>query len=108
MNEEPASRFLSRRTLLGKLVQGLGVTAALGPVTQLVYGAALPGQLVPNITGANVTAGVGLHAADLLTDLKSGWLLGAKPRQQLVGQLFGAVAGTMSRASLMCRPPGLA
>jgi len=69
---------------------------ALGPVTQLVYGAALPGQLVPNITGANVTAGVGLHAADLLTDLKSGWLLGASPRQQLVGQLFGAVAGALA------------
>lgn len=69
---------------------------ALGPVTQLVYGAALPGQLVPNITGANVTAGVGLHAADLLTDLKSGWLLGASPRQQLVGQLFGAVAGAVA------------
>ena len=69
---------------------------AFGPVTQLVYGAALPGQLVPNITGANVTAGAGLHAADLLTDLKSGWLLGANPRQQLVGQLFGAVAGALA------------
>jgi putative OPT family oligopeptide transporter len=69
---------------------------ALGPVTQLVYGAALPGQLVPNITGANVTAGAGLHAADLLTDLKSGWLLGANPRQQLVGQLFGAMAGALA------------
>jgi len=69
---------------------------AFGPVTQLVYGAALPGQLVPNITGANVTAGAGLHAADLLTDLKSGWLLGANPRQQLVGQLFGALAGALA------------
>jgi putative OPT family oligopeptide transporter len=69
---------------------------ALGPVTQLVYGAALPGQLIPNITGANVTAGAGLHAADLLTDLKSGWLLGANPRQQLVGQLFGAMAGALA------------
>jgi uncharacterized oligopeptide transporter (OPT) family protein len=69
---------------------------AFGPVTQLVYAAALPGQMIPNITGANVTAGVGLHAADLLTDLKSGWLLGANPRQQLVGQLFGAVAGALA------------
>jgi len=30
VNDEPASRSLSRRTLLGKLVQGLGVTVALG------------------------------------------------------------------------------
>lgn len=32
MNEEPASRSLSRRTLLGRLIQGLGVTLALGHV----------------------------------------------------------------------------
>lgn len=70
-------------------------TKALGPVTQLIYGGLLPGQLVPNIMSANVTGGVGLHAADLLTDLKSGYLLGAKPRQQLIGQLFGCVAGAL-------------
>ncbi|HSP78023.1 MAG TPA: OPT/YSL family transporter, partial [Myxococcaceae bacterium] len=55
-------------------------TKALGPLTQLVYGGLLPGQLVPNIMSANVTGGVGLHSADLLTDLKSGYLLGARPR----------------------------
>ena len=33
MKDEPACRSLSRRTLLGKLIQGLGVTLALGPVT---------------------------------------------------------------------------
>jgi len=68
-------------------------TKALGPVTQLLYGALLPGQITPNLMGANVTGGVGLHAADLLTDLKSGFLVGAKPRQQLYAQLFGVVVG---------------
>ena len=68
-------------------------TKALGPVTQLIYGGMLPSQLVPNLMSANVTGGVGLHAADLLTDLKSGYLLGADPRQQLYAQLFGVVAG---------------
>jgi uncharacterized oligopeptide transporter (OPT) family protein len=38
---------------------------------------------------------VGLHSADLLVDLKSGWLLGANPRQQFVAQLFGVVAGAV-------------
>ena len=70
-------------------------TKALGPVTQLIYGGLLPGQLVPNLMAANVTGGVGLHAADLLTDLKSGYLLGARPRQQLMAQLFGCVAGAL-------------
>jgi OPT family oligopeptide transporter len=70
-------------------------TKALGPVTQLTYGALLPGNLTANIMSANVTGGVGLHAADLLVDLKSGYLLGAKPRQQFVAQLFGVVAGAL-------------
>jgi uncharacterized oligopeptide transporter (OPT) family protein len=45
---------------------------------------------------ANVTGGIGLHAADLLTTLKTGWLLGAKPRHQLYAQLFGVVVGAIA------------
>ncbi len=67
-------------------------TKALGPVTQLIYGAMTPGNLAGNIMSANVTGGIGLHAADLLTTLKTGWLLGANPRHQLYAQLFGVVA----------------
>lgn len=68
-------------------------TKALGPVTQLIYGALLPQQLVPNLMSANVTGGVGLHAADLLTVMKTGHLVGAKPRLQFIAQLFGVLAG---------------
>lgn len=68
-------------------------TKAFGPLTQLLYGGLVPGQMVPNLMGANVTGGVGLHAADLLTDLKSGYLLGARPRPQVVAQLVGTVVG---------------
>lgn len=70
-------------------------TKALGPVTQLLYGAMTPGNLAGNIMSANVTGGIGLHAADLLTTLKTGWLLGAKPRDQVRAQLFGVVAGAL-------------
>jgi uncharacterized oligopeptide transporter (OPT) family protein len=68
-------------------------TKALGPATQLIYGGLLPGHVTANIMSANVTGGVGLHAADLLSDLKTGWLLGANPRKQFFAQLFGIVAG---------------
>jgi OPT family oligopeptide transporter len=68
-------------------------TKALGPVTQLIYGGLLPGNVVANVMSANATGGVGLHSADLLTDLKSGFLLGANPRQQFYAQLFGVLAG---------------
>ncbi|HEY1100498.1 MAG TPA: OPT family oligopeptide transporter, partial [Myxococcota bacterium] len=70
-------------------------TKALGPVTQLVFGVITPGNLSGNIMSANVTGGIGLHAADLLTTLKTGWLLGANPRHQLYAQLFGVVAGAI-------------
>jgi len=70
-------------------------TKALGPVTQVIYGVMSPGNLTGNIMSANVTGGIGLHAADLLTTLKTGWLLGAKPRHQFYAQLFGVVAGAI-------------
>lgn len=70
-------------------------TKALGPVTQMAFGVMTPGNLSGNIMSANVTGGIGLHAADLLTTLKTGWLLGAKPRHQLYAQLFGVVAGAI-------------
>jgi OPT family oligopeptide transporter len=70
-------------------------TKALGPVTQMLFGVLTPGNLTGNIMSANVTGGVGLHAADLLTTLKTGWLLGAKPRHQLVAQLCGVVVGAL-------------
>lgn len=68
-------------------------TKALGPVTQLLYGVLTPGNLSGNIMSANVTGGIGLHSADLLTTLKTGKLLGASARQQARAQLFGVVAG---------------
>jgi OPT family oligopeptide transporter len=68
-------------------------TKAFGPVTQLVYGGIAPGNLPGNIMAANVTAGIGLHAADLLTTLKTGWLLGGHPRAQFWAQLVGVAVG---------------
>jgi OPT family oligopeptide transporter len=70
-------------------------TKALGPVTQLVYGVITPGNLSGNVMSANVTGGVGLHAADLLTTLKTGWLLGGSPRAQFYAQLFGVAVGAV-------------
>ncbi len=70
-------------------------TKALGPVTQMTFGVITPGNLTGNIMSANITGGIGLHAADLLTTLKTGWLLGARTRHQVYAQLFGVVAGAM-------------
>jgi uncharacterized oligopeptide transporter (OPT) family protein len=67
---------------------------AMGKVTQLAYGIVIPQNPVANLMTANVTAGAAAASADLLTDLKSGYLLGANPRQQTIAQAMGILAGT--------------
>lgn len=67
----------------------------LGKVTQLTFGAISPGNMNVNLMSANITAGAATSAADLLTDLKSGYLLGAHPRKQFLAQFAGIFTGTV-------------
>jgi len=53
----------------------------LSKITQLTFGALAPSSTPTNLMTANITAGATAHAGDLLGDLKSGYLLGANPRQ---------------------------
>ncbi len=68
---------------------------AMGKVTQLIFGALHPGDVNINLMSANITAGAATSSADLLTDLKSGYLLGANPRQQFFAQFSGIFVGTV-------------
>src|SRR5207249_8919939 len=65
----------------------------LSKITQLTFGALQPGNVTTNLMTASISAGATSHAGDLLTDLKSGYLLGANPRQQFLAQFFGVLAG---------------
>jgi len=68
---------------------------AMGKITQLVYGVLAPTNITTNLMTASITSGAASHAADLLTDLKSGYLLGGNPRKQTISQFFGVIAGTL-------------
>jgi OPT family oligopeptide transporter len=68
---------------------------AMGKVTQLFYGVTIPQNATANLMTAAVTAGAASSSADLLTDLKSGYLLGANPRKQTIAQMLGIIAGTL-------------
>jgi len=68
---------------------------AMGKITQLTFGMLAPTNMTTNLMTASVTAGAAGSTADLLTDLKSGYLLGANPRQQFLAQFFGIFAGTL-------------
>jgi len=68
---------------------------AMGKVTQLTFGALNPGNVNVNLMSANITAAAAGSSADLLTDLKSGYLLGAHPRKQFIAQFAGIFIGTV-------------
>lgn len=68
---------------------------AMGKITQLTYGILAPAKIVTNLMTASITAGAASASADLLNDLKSGYLLGANPRQQFLAQLSGTFIGTI-------------
>ena len=73
-------------------------TGAMGKVTQLLY-SVLPGAkgiASINLMAAGTTAAAANAAADLLTDLKSGYLLGANPRRQFIAQFCGVFFGVLA------------
>jgi uncharacterized oligopeptide transporter (OPT) family protein len=69
---------------------------AMGKIMQLTFGALIPQSTSANLMTASITASSAGSSADLLNDLKSGYLLGANPRRQFVAQFFGIFAGTLA------------
>jgi uncharacterized oligopeptide transporter (OPT) family protein len=66
----------------------------MGKIMQLTFGGLAPGNMNVNLMAASITAGAASSSADLLTDLKSGYLLGANPRKQFIAQFCGIFVGT--------------
>ena len=75
---------------MGKVMQLL--FAVLSPPTASNVHVSLEHNLMAAGTGANSAAA----SADLLTDLKSGYLLGANPRKQFLAQFIGIFFGTLA------------
>ena len=69
---------------------------AMGKVMQLLFAVISPGNVTHNLVSAGVGANSASSSADLLTDLKSGYLLGANPRKQFLAQLIGVFFGTLA------------
>ncbi len=71
-------------------------TGALGKIMQLTYGVLIPQNATANLMTASISANAAGNSADLLSDLKSGYLLGANPRRQFLAQFMGVIAGTFA------------
>jgi putative OPT family oligopeptide transporter len=69
---------------------------AMGKITQFTYAVLAPANTTVNLMTAGITAGAAGSSADLLTDLKSGYLLGANPRQQFLAQFIGLFFGVVA------------
>jgi putative OPT family oligopeptide transporter len=69
---------------------------AMGKVMQLAFAVFQPRQVIPNLASAGIAANAASSSADLLTDLKSGYLLGANPRKQFIAQFIGVFFGTLA------------
>jgi putative OPT family oligopeptide transporter len=69
---------------------------AMGKVMQLLFAVLSPGNVTHNLMSAGTAANSASSSSDLLTDLKSGYLLGANPRKQFIAQFVGIFFGTLA------------
>jgi len=70
-------------------------TGALSKITQFSMGAIDRTNPASNLIPAGMTGEISANASNLLSDIKPGYMLGAKPRQQAIGHLIGVVSGAV-------------
>jgi uncharacterized oligopeptide transporter (OPT) family protein len=75
-------------------------TSALAKITQFSMGAIDRTNPASNLVPATMTAEISTNASNLLSDIKPGYMLGAKPRQQAIGHVIGIFAGAMASIPL--------
>jgi uncharacterized oligopeptide transporter (OPT) family protein len=71
-------------------------TGALSKITQFTVGALDRTNPANNLFPAGMTSEISANAANLLSDIKPGYMLGAKPRQQAIGHIIGIVSGALT------------
>ena len=75
-------------------------TGSLSKITQFTMGAIDRTNPASNLIPAGMTAEIASNAANLLSDIKPGYMLGAKPRQQAIGHVIGIFAGALASTPL--------
>ena len=75
-------------------------TGALSKITQFTIGAIDRANPASNLIPAGMTSEIASNAANLLSDIKPGYMLGAKPRQQAIGHVIGIIAGSFAAVPL--------
>lgn len=71
-------------------------TGSLSKITQFTMGAIDSSNPASNLLPAGMTGEIASNAANLLSDIKPGYMLGAKPRHQVIGHVLGIFAGVLA------------
>ncbi len=79
---------------------GITPTGSLSKIPQFTYGALDPKHPPTNLMTGVMCVEVASNASNLLMDIKPGYMLGAKPRQQAVGHSIGILAGGIASTPL--------
>lgn len=75
-------------------------TSSLSKITQFSIGAIDRANPASNLITGGMTAEIASNAANLLSDIKPGYMLGAKPRQQAIGHVIGIISGALAATPL--------
>ena len=75
-------------------------TGSLSKIPQFMYGALDPKHAPTNLMTGVMCVEVASNASNLLMDIKPGYMLGAKPRQQAIGHCIGIFAGGLASTPL--------
>ena len=75
-------------------------TSSLSKITQFTIGAIDRTNPASNLITGGMTAEIAVNASNLLSDIKPGYMLGAKPRQQAIGHCLGIVSGAIAATPL--------
>jgi uncharacterized oligopeptide transporter (OPT) family protein len=96
----PLTFILSLVAANSTALSSITPVGATSKITQLFYGVVRPGDIKSNLATAGITAEVVSNASNLLMDIKPGYMLGAKPRQQAIGHVIGIFSGAIASTFL--------
>ncbi|MFZ6654113.1 OPT family oligopeptide transporter [Undibacterium sp. TJN19] len=69
---------------------------ALAKITQFSMGAIDRSNPATNLIPAGMTSDIAFNASSLLSDIKPGYMLGGKPRHQVIGHIIGIFSGALA------------
>ena len=75
-------------------------TGSLSKIPQFLFGSIDPKHPPTNVMTALMCVEVSSNSSNLLMDIKPGYMLGAKPRQQAIGHCIGILAGALASTPL--------